>query len=241
MKYLGSKNRIAKEILPIILEHYEDGMCFIDCCVGGGNLLDKVPQHIEKYGNDINEYLVEMWNSISNGWLPTEVISEELYDFVKNNKNDYPKDLVAYIGFSMSFGGKWFAGYRRDFAGTKDNPKLKLENELNQSRRSLQAEKFKGVKFSCKQITDILPTKRAILYCDPPYEGTTGYKDKFNHKEFWDWCRKMGSLGHQVFVSEYNAPEDFTCVWSKEVSTTISKQTSKKDVEKLFTFSAKNK
>ncbi|WP_262499660.1 hypothetical protein [Prevotella amnii] len=40
MKYLGSKRRIAKDILPIILDGMREGDYFIDAFCGGCNLLD---------------------------------------------------------------------------------------------------------------------------------------------------------------------------------------------------------
>ena len=58
-----------------------------------------------------------------------------------------------------------------------------------------------------------------VIYCDPPYINTRGYKDAiresgFNHAEFYDWCEAQKGL---VVLSEYTAPADrFTCVWSKE-------------------------
>ena len=74
--------------------------------------------------------------------------------------------------------------------------------------------------------------------CDPPYQGTTGYKTgAFNHEEFFDWCRKMKAKGNSVFVSEYNAPEDFELVWQGEIKTNFSsqrKEATHKAVEKLF-------
>ena len=46
----------------------------------------------------------------------------------------------------------------------------------------------------------------------------------------------MNKQGHKVFVSEYNAPEDFKCVWEKEINSSLTKDTgSKKATEKLFT------
>lgn len=81
-----------------------------------------------------------------------------------------------------------------------------------------------------------LPTK-SLIYCDPPYEGTTKYKDKFNHSEFWQWCKDKVEEGHTVFISEYNAPEDFECIWSKEIVSSLTKDTgSKKGIEKLFIY-----
>lgn len=76
-----------------------------------------------------------------------------------------------------------------------------------------------------------------IGQCDPPYEGTTSYKTgTFDHAKFWDWCRKMGKK-NSVFVSEYNAPDDFECVWQGEIKTNFASQrttATHKAVEKLF-------
>ena len=47
-------------------------------------------------------------------------------------------------------------------------------------------------------------------------------KDDFNHAKFWQWCRDMAKKGHTIFVSEYNAPEDFECVWEKELKSSLS-------------------
>jgi DNA adenine methylase len=46
----------------------------------------------------------------------------------------------------------------------------------------------------------------------------------------------MKEAGHTVFVSEYNMPDDFTCIWSKEQVSSLTRDTgSKTAIEKLFT------
>ena len=52
-----------------------------------------------------------------------------------------------------------------------------------------------------------------VVYCDPPYAGTTGYGREFDHDAFWQWCR---TRDFPVYVSEYRAPEDFISIWCKE-------------------------
>jgi len=85
----------------------------------------------------------------------------------------------------------------------------------------------------CDYKTLNIPTG-SIVYCDPPYKSTTGYNGNFDHIEFWDWCRVI-SINSSVFVSEYEAPDDFECVWSKSVSSSLTKNTgSKSGVERLF-------
>lgn len=63
----------------------------------------------------------------------------------------------------------------------------------------------------------------------------TKYKDSINYDQFWEWCRHMTREGHKVFISEYSAPPDFTCLWEKEVNCDLVKNNSKR-TEKLHTF-----
>ena len=95
-----------------------------------------------------------------------------------------------------------------------------------------QAENIKDVFYDCVDYKSI-DVKNAVIYCDPPYANTTKYKDDFNHNEYWNWVRKM-SKNNIVLCSEYNAPDDFDCIWSKELTTTLDKNSRSKAVEKLF-------
>jgi DNA adenine methylase len=238
MKYMGSKARHAKELLPIILVNRTEGQWYVEPFVGGANMIDKVDGN--RIGADYNEYLAEMWKAVSTGWVPQELVTEDDYQKVKDNK-DADKALTSYVGFAMSFGGKWFGGYRRDIAGTKDDLSLKAFNEAEQSRKSYesllkQQKKLIGVDFRHSSYQDLDIPAKSIIYCDPPYKGTTKYKDSFDHEPFYEWCRQKHKEGHQVFVSEYQMPDDFTCIWSKEVNSSLAKKKgSKKAIEKLFT------
>ena len=73
--------------------------------------------------------------------------------------------------------------------------------------------------------------------CDPPYKGTKQYSTSknFDYERFYNWCRLMANKGHKVFVSEYYMPEDFKCIWSKEITNAMHQTNTKKPVEKLFT------
>lgn len=44
----------------------------------------------------------------------------------------------------------------------------------------------------------------------------------------------MKKEGHTVFVSEYDMPQDFQCVWSKQITNAMHQVNTKKPVEKLF-------
>lgn len=44
----------------------------------------------------------------------------------------------------------------------------------------------------------------------------------------------MTAEGHDVLISEYNAPNDFVCVWQKGINMNLSGCKGKTAVEKLF-------
>ena len=57
MKYMGSKNRIAKYILPIMLAERKPDQWCVEPFVGGANMIDKVQG--KRIGADINPYLID--------------------------------------------------------------------------------------------------------------------------------------------------------------------------------------
>ena len=225
---MGSKNRIAKYILPIMLEHKTEDMTWVEPFVGGANMIDKVKGN--RIGADINEYVISLLNQMSKPNYKAPKISEEKYNDIKNYQSQYPRYIVGYTGTQLSYGGKWFGGYRRDKEGRR-NYCLEAQNNVNKQSKNIQ-----GVKFIHSSYDELpLNSDNCLIYCDPPYNGTTSYKDSFDHTRFWDWCREMSDRGHIVFVSEYNAPKDFKCVWEKEMVSNLTKDTgSKKAIEKLF-------
>lgn len=242
MKYMGSKNRIAKYIIPILEKSFKENNCidFIDTCVGGANLIDKVNFTNNLFAYDINEYLIEMWNELKKGWIP-ELISKDEYIHIKNNKHLYPKYLIGWVGIACSYSGKWFGGYAGDYP---ENRRLKnglLPNYQNESINTTQKQitNLNNVTFKHNSLFDLKPINKSLIYCDIPYRWTTKYKDDFNHDEFYKWCFKMKELGHVVFISEYEMPSEFKEVWKGEVKSSLSANGkiggSKKSIEKLFT------
>ena len=226
MKYMGSKRRYARELLPIILEGRQNSQHYVEPFVGGFNMIDKVQGR--RIASDKNKYLISLFVAIQSGWEPPSQVEESLYLNIKNNKDDFPEHLVGFIGFGCSYGGKWFGGFARGDG----------RNYADESKRNLmrQAEFIKGITIVNTSYDHLHIPEDSIIYCDPPYEGTTGYGDEFNHKGFWAWCEEKAISGNTVFVSEYNAPTNWIEVWSKKVFNSLDKDTgSKTGIEKLFT------
>ena len=233
---MGSKSQIAKHILPIILDGRKDGQYYVEPFCGGCNMIDKVPGN--RIANDGNPYLIAMWEALSWGWDPPKIISREHYCEVREcynqNTDEYPMHYIAWVGFMGSFNSKFFGGYSghsvTDAAGG-------VRDYIGESSRNILAQvpSLDGVQFTNCNYTDMVIPPNSIIYCDPPYEGVSKYKYSIDHEKFWAWCRERVAEGHDVFISEYNAPDDFICVWEREVKITLSPgMVDKRATEKLF-------
>jgi DNA adenine methylase len=237
MKYVGSKNRLSKDLKPIIESYInENTIGYLEPFVGGANMIDKIDCK-KKIGSDIHQYLISTLNELSQGWIPPEDIDENTYKDIQKNKDNYPDCLVGYVGFQLSYGGKWFGGYRRDKIGKRNYSKEAYKNTVE------QIPNLKDINFICKDFRE-LPAdkiKGYVIYCDIPYRGTTKYKtNEFPYEEFYSWVKAMSTY-NTVLISEYDMPKDFTCIWSKEVKTLLDSNKVSGDntntrVEKLFTY-----
>lgn len=237
MQYVGSKNRISKDLAPIIQSYINDDTSFyIEPFVGGANMIDKI-KFKNKIGSDIHEELIELLKYAQQNELPP-TISEEEYNNVKNNRENYEKWYVGLVGFCGSFGAKYFGGFARRY--NKDGS---LFDVPKQAINSLRKQNISDITFNvCSfESYNVNKYKNAVFYCDIPYRNTTKYStEKFPYDDFYKWC-KMMSKNNIVLVSEYNMPsEDFVDVWSKEHYTSLGSginnynDENKKKIEKLF-------
>jgi len=227
MQYMGSKNRIAKHILPIMLAERKPDQWWVEPFVGGANMIDKVAGN--RMGNDSHEFLVSLLVALRDGYIPPTDISKELYYAIKSKPQEYPKELVGFVGFLCSFGGKWWGGYAFNKKG---------DNYAERGSRCLvkQAKNFGGIVFKSGSYLALEIPENSLIYCDPPYANTCKYKDGFNHDVFWEWCRTKTKSGHTVFISEYSAPNDFVCVKEIHHKTILDKNSQYPRIEKLFRY-----
>lgn len=234
MKYQGGKSHIAKPIAKIINRAGGGGITFVSLFCGSC-VIESLVNANKKILNDKHEYLIEMYKALQNGYELPENLSKEEYQDVKANK-DKDKALTGFVGFGCSFGGKWFGGYAQNRAGRNYC--------LEAKKHTVKLwDGIKNAKFICGDYRDVEIPDGAVVYADPPYFKTTGYSNSknFNYEEFWEYMREI-SKTHKVFISEEQAPEDFECIWQKEVRRTLdaNKNNQPKKVEKLFVWKGEN-
>ena len=232
MEYMGSKNKIAKFIIPIMLKNHKGSSNFYDLFCGGGNLIEKIPDTFKKFGNDKNNATILALKMIRNHLneipIHNRLFTKTAYLKCKRDYQKKPNMLNSYVGFAYSFGAKFYGGWRN----SKDNRDYVSESQRSAEKQSIL---LQNVILSNLSYEEVKLEPKSLIYCDIPYRDTTAYTTGiFDYDAFYDWCRNKSKEGYTVFVSEYEAPEDFKCIWQKEVKCLMDKHGNNRRIEKLF-------
>lgn len=228
MRYLGGKTRIAKAIAEIVNAERGDRVFWEPFC-GGLSVSVRLAAHGPGIVSDAHPSLIALYQAVRDGWAPPKHVAEEEYQAARSLPDHDP--LKGFIGFGCSFGGKWFGGMAR---GGGRNYAAESARAIVRDVRSLG-----GCAIRCKSFFDWTPRARPfVIYCDPPYAGTTGYgaTGEFDHARFWAQAQAWERCGVPVFVSEYSCPVPHRVVWSKEKTVHVAggSEDRNKNLERLF-------
>lgn len=235
MKYLGSKSRIVKEILPLILADRKEGQYFVEPFCGGCNVTAEVSGN--RIANDYNQYLIAMFEGLLSGAAYPEKINRELYNDVRacfrSGSDKYDIGFIGWVGFMASYNGRFFdGGYSGAVVDAKGNTRDYISEQIKNTMA--QTPNLHGVEFSTGDYRSLQIPGESIIYCDPPYKDTKGYTVGLKYDEFWQWCRERVYDGHKVYISEYQAPDDFITIWEKPLRNNMNPD--KKATERLFIY-----
>ena len=259
ISYQGSKSRFMKVLKPLIENNLDEGMTYIEPFGGGMNSFTPINAS-KKIANDINEYNIALWVSLKKqgfSGIETEwseylnilsncedkpngsnyLQAKKLYSDMKkdclSDGGKYPKALLGFVAYACSFGGGWWNG----FIGYNEK---KGENYVKEAIRGLKkhidsAVNMESSDFLHGNYESIEIPDNSFVYCDPPYANTKKYANDFDTERFWNWCRELIETKENIklLISEYNAPEDFVCIWSKGAQDRMGSNTMNKN-EKLF-------
>lgn len=234
MQYMGGKAGVARRIVQAILSDTDNRSNWFEPFVGGGNVLEHAAPHFDSStAMDAHQDLIMMWSAVRDGWRPSERVSRERYETLRHAE---PSPERGYVGFGTSFGGKWFGGFSGDHdrSGTRDPLSVVSARTVCRQGSVFEAA---GVTFQQALFGDVAPDPGSVVYCDPPYAGTTGYSTgAFDHESFWKTLEAW-SESCDVYVSEYTGPESVSVatVWSHEKRNVLKSSDNRASgSEKLF-------
>ena len=243
MKYLGGKHQNGKYIANILnhLSPPENVDGYLEPFCGSLGVFKHMTNYKKSIASDIQPDLIKLWNDVKNNKFtpPKYKITDKVWENAKKLKS--PNSMKAFIGFGCSFGGVFFIGNAQKYdRQNKRDFRQETINSINKIKPLIQK---KNILFKNKSYDKYNP-KSMLIYCDPPYIGTTKYKgiETFNHDKFWKKMREW-SKDNIVVISEENAPKDFICIWEKKKRRTLLKTSKTKynksnkrfySTEKLF-------
>jgi len=204
MGYLGSKAQTAGKFAPILVEAMEGATRFVEPFVGNFCVLPAMrkagynPSGLD-FCADAHQGVTTMWSAIQDGWEGPTSISEAEYKELRATC-DWTEPLYAFAAYGCSFGAKEWGGYARD---SRDyNYAAGHARAIERKRPYLS----KGdVEFSFQDYQNTEVSHGDIVYCDPPYQGVTGYSKtvgSFDSDVFADWVDDIAQTA-TVFVSEF--------------------------------------
>lgn len=213
--YMGGKSQIAKKIIhtisPLEPMWRPQGVSWCEPFVGGAHVISHVGG--VRYANDLDSELISLFQAVARGYEPPKTVSRNEYYKVKSNPQNYEPEYVGFISICCSFGSKKWGGF------AQGNGKDRVYYRAGANALRKMAHTLKDIIFSSVDYREMTIPDNSIIYCDPPYKNTASYKcGPFNHDEFYQWCRAMSEKGHKVFISEYQAPDDFILLWAHEVN-----------------------
>ena len=186
-----------------------------------------------KTTDDFLKLLINSFGNQKNYYLYSKEISDLKYNLAKEiiEKHD------VFSGYKQT------ETYKRAIEQPKQLEQLirlsGLERlvQLEQLGQLERLERIDEVKATNKSYHDFSGVSGAILYLDPPYEGTTqyGYINSFNSQEFYDWAFKMAK-NNIVIISSYSISDKrFEAVYSfDKARSNIQSRTRNDKCEKLF-------
>ncbi|ATE84111.1 methylase [Lactococcus phage LP0509] len=193
-----------------------------------------------KENKTTDDFLKLLINSFGNS-MKAYMFSKEISDLKYNLAKEIIEKHDVFIGYKQTETYKkvtsgldwnWFN------AKLEKNKTLEQLQHLQQLERLQRLQQLDEVKATNKSYHDFGEVSGAILYLDPPYEGShqKSYINSFDSQEFYNWAFEMAKT-NIVIISSYSiSDERFEAVYSfdKARSCLQGGTSNKRKNEKLF-------
>ena len=234
---------------------------------GGAITAECILNGLEVHYNDLDKDITNAFERVTSQdreWIKTLIVSREEFfeikakenkttdDFLKllvnsfgNNKlrylyNKEISDLKYNLAKEIIEKHNIFSGYKQTETYKRSIEKyerLEQLERLGQLEQLQQLQQLNKIKATNKSYHDFGEVSGAILYLDPPYEGSyqESYINSFDSQEFYNWAFEMAK-NNIVIISSYSiSDERLEVVYSfDKARSTIQGGTSNDKCEKLF-------
>ena len=195
-----------------------------------------------KTTDDFLKLLINSFGNNKKTYLYNKDISDLKYNLAKEIIENHDvfsgyKQTETYKKVTSGLDWNWFNAKPEKHKQHEQLQRLEQLERLPRLQHFYRLQKVNKIKATNKSYHDFSEVSGAILYLDPPYEGTIqeSYINSFDSQEFYDWAFEMAKT-NIVIVSSYSiSDERFEAVYSfDKARSTIKGGTRNDKCEKLF-------
>lgn len=157
------------------------------------------------YGLDIQDFKQALTELVLTGKGDIKYLQDFADEF---NAKNYPKKKYPPTNIFLD-ARRYHTPYQRRIVLARQIPNIAPLQHMSRLERLVQIENMPGISSlgisQGKSYDEVPILDEAIIYCDPPYEGTAEYREGgFDHKAFYDWVMAQP---HPVYVSSYKVSD----------------------------------
>ena len=195
-----------------------------------------------KTTDDFLKLLINSFGNNKKTYLYNKDISDLKYNLAKEIIENHDvfsgyKQTETYKKVTSGLDWNWFNAKPEKHKQHEQLQRLEQLERLPRLQHFYRLQKVNKIKATNKSYHDFSEVSGAILYLDPPYEGTIqeSYINSFDSQEFYDWAFEMAKT-NIVIISSYSiSDERFEVVYSfDKARSTIQGGKRNDKCEKLF-------
>ena len=195
-----------------------------------------------KTADDFLKLLVNSFGNDKKSYLYSKAISDLKYNLAKEIIGNHDvfggyRQTETYKKVTSGLDWNWFNAKPEKHKQHEQLQRLEQLERLPRLQHFYRLQKVNKIKATNKSYHDFSEVSGAILYLDPPYEGTSqeSYINSFDSQEFYNWAFEM-SKSNIVIISSYSiSDERFEVVYSfDKARSTLQSGTRNNKCEKLF-------
>lgn len=212
LRWMGGKSKLA----PFILSQFPNHSCYVEAFCGGAAILLRKSRSKAEVINDIDGELINLYRCVKHhptelakqsvGMLHSRWLFERLKSQSVRDLTDIQRAARYYALNRMAFGGGMknpSFGYARSSAAGLSV--ARFESDIIQLSERLDKVFVENLPWhDCIERYDSANT---LVYCDPPYFGTTGYGMVFDMSQYVRMAELMQTMRGKMIVSVNDIPE----------------------------------
>lgn len=212
LRWMGGKSKLA----PFIISQFPKHTCYVEAFCGGAAILLRKPRSKAEAINDIDGELINLYRCVK--YHPTELakqavgmmhsrwLFERLKSQAVSDLTDIQRAARYYSINRMAFGGGMknpSFGYGRSCAAGLSAARFTQDIEMLSAR--LDRVFIEHLHWAnCIERYDSANT---LVYCDPPYFGTSGYGMVFDMSQYVKMAELARTMKGHMIISVNDIPE----------------------------------